>query len=79
MSGQTAIIKEPLPNPDRKRGGCHRRVGFFMNYAQATGHDITAVIELEVFALLLAGLVQAPNPTLALFVPQLSLMLTAWV
>ena len=41
MSAQTAIIKEPLPNPDRKRGGCHRRVGFFMNYGCAPGHGIT--------------------------------------
>jgi hypothetical protein len=40
MSGQTAIIKEPLPNPPRLRGGCHRRVGFFMNYGCAPGHGM---------------------------------------
>ena len=41
MSGQSLIIhKEPLPNPPRKRGGCHRRVGFFY-YGYLLGHDMT--------------------------------------
>ncbi len=41
MSGQSPIIdEEPLPNPDRLRGGCHRRVGFFY-YGYLLGHDMT--------------------------------------
>ena len=42
-------------------------------------HLYNQSIDLEVFALLLARLVQHPNPMLALFVPHLSLILTVWV
>jgi hypothetical protein len=41
MSESSPIIhKEPLSNPPRKRGGCHRREGFFY-YGYLAGHNIT--------------------------------------
>ncbi len=39
VTHNSIIDEEPLPNPPRKRGGCHRRVGFFY-YGYLLGHHI---------------------------------------